>query len=84
MNGKLQGRLVRSDSDRLLTGVCGGMAAFLGIDATIVRIAFVAFALLGGGVFVYILAWLLMPAEGERHSLLEQIIRNFQGKPSET
>ncbi|MCY9787079.1 PspC domain-containing protein [Nocardiopsis sp. EMB25] len=84
MNGKLQGRLVRSDSNRLLTGVCGGMAAFLGIDATIVRIAFVVFALLGGGVFVYILAWLLMPAEGERHSLLEQIIRNFQGKPSET
>ncbi|MFI6578377.1 PspC domain-containing protein [Nocardiopsis sp. NPDC050513] len=82
MNGKLQGRLVRSDSDRLLTGVCGGIAAFLGVDSTIVRVAFAAFALLGGGVFVYILAWLLMPAESESHSLLEQIIRNFQGKPS--
>ncbi|OLT28799.1 hypothetical protein BJF83_14295 [Nocardiopsis sp. CNR-923] len=82
MNGKLRGRLVRSDSDRLLTGVCGGIAAFLGVDATIVRVAFAAFALLGGGVFVYILAWLLMPAESKSHSLLEQIIRNFQGKPS--
>ncbi|WP_028646769.1 PspC domain-containing protein [Nocardiopsis sp. CNT312] len=76
-------RLERSDTDRFLTGVCGGMAAFAGIDATIVRLAFVVFTLLGGGAFVYILAWLLMPAESESNSLLQEIIRNFQGKPNQ-
>ncbi|RKS07209.1 phage shock protein C (PspC) family protein [Nocardiopsis sp. Huas11] len=77
-------RFSRSDSDRFLTGVCGGIAAYTGVDATIVRLIFVVFGFLGGGVFVYILAWLLMPAESEQRSLLEQIIRNFQGKPSQS
>ncbi|WP_017587647.1 PspC domain-containing protein [Nocardiopsis ganjiahuensis] len=74
-------RLQRSESDRFLTGVCGGIAAYTGVDSTIVRIIFVVLALLGmAGIPIYILAWLLMPAESERRSLLEQIIRNFQGK----
>ncbi|GAA1075541.1 MAG: PspC domain-containing protein [Nocardiopsis sp. BM-2018] len=77
-------RLQRSESDRFLTGVCGGIAAYTGIDSTIVRIIFVILVLLGmAGIPIYILAWLLMPAESEQRSLLEQIIRNFQGKPSE-
>ena len=77
-------RLQRSESDRFLTGVCGGIAAYTGIDSTLVRVLFAVFTLLGfSGVFVYIVAWLLMPAESERRSLLEQIIRNFQGKPSD-
>jgi phage shock protein C len=77
-------RLQRSDSDRFLTGVCGGIAAYTGIDSTLIRVLFAVFTLLGfSGVFVYIVAWLLMPAESERRSLLEQIIRNFQGKPSD-
>ena len=77
-------RLQRSESDRFLTGVCGGIAAYTGIDSTLVRVLFAVFTLLGfSGVFVYIVAWLLMPAESERRSLLEQIIRNFQGKSSD-
>lgn len=76
-------RFRRSNSNRILTGVCGGIAEFIGIDANIVRLAFVVLTLLGlSGVFIYLLAWLIMPAEGERRSLLEQIIRNFQGKES--
>lgn len=77
-------RLQRSDSDRFLTGVCGGIAAYTGLDSTIVRIIFVVLTLLAmSGIPIYILAWLLMPAESEQRSLLEQIIRNFQGKSSE-
>ncbi|MDE3725022.1 MULTISPECIES: PspC domain-containing protein [Nocardiopsis] len=84
MNDELQGkRFRRSDDNRFLAGVCGGIADYLGVDANIVRLVFVALTLLGfSGVFVYILAWLIMPGEHEQHSLLEQIIRNFQGKPS--
>jgi phage shock protein PspC (stress-responsive transcriptional regulator) len=76
-------RFHRSDSNRLLAGVCGGIAEFIGVDATIVRLAFVVLTVFGfSGVFIYLLAWLIMPAEGEQRSLLEQIIRNFQGKTS--
>ncbi|MEU3017192.1 MULTISPECIES: PspC domain-containing protein [unclassified Nocardiopsis] len=77
-------RLQRSETDRFLTGVCGGIAAYTGVDSTIIRIVFVVLALLGmAGIPIYILAWLLMPAESEQRSLLEQIIRNFQGKSSD-
>ncbi|GAB3720143.1 PspC domain-containing protein [Nocardiopsis nanhaiensis] len=77
-------RLQRSESDRFLTGVCGGIADYTGLDSTLIRVLFAVFTLLGfSGILVYILAWLLMPAASERRSLMEQIIRNFQGKPSE-
>ena len=51
----------RSRSDRVIAGVCGGVGARLGIDATIVRIAFVALALAWVGVPLYLLAWILLP-----------------------
>ena len=51
----------RSRTDRLIAGVCGGVGARLGIDATIVRIAFVALALAWVGVPLYLLGWVLMP-----------------------
>lgn len=78
-------RLQRSESDRFLTGVCGGIAAYTGIDSTLIRVLFAVFTLLGfSGVFVYIVAWLIMPSQSEQRSLLEQIVRNFQGKESQS
>ncbi len=56
-------QLHRSDSDRMVAGVCGGLADYTGIDATLWRIAFVALTVLGGsGVLLYALLWVLMPA----------------------
>ena len=51
----------RSADDRMIAGVCGGVAARLGIDAVIVRIAFVALALAWVGVPAYLAAWALLP-----------------------
>lgn len=51
----------RSADDRMIAGVCGGVAARLGIDAVIVRIAFVALALAWVGVPAYLAAWVLLP-----------------------
>lgn len=78
-------KLRRSRNQRLLTGVCGGIGEFLGVDPNIVRLAFVAFALLTGGTafLLYIIAWLVMPEENGESSMLEHIIRNFQGKKSD-
>ena len=56
-------RLRRSDTDRMVGGVCGGLADYTGIDAVLWRVAFVALTLLGGsGVLFYAVLWLLMPA----------------------
>lgn len=77
-------RFQRSSDKRLLAGVCGGIAEYFGWEPNIVRIVFVALSIfVFSGIFVYILAWLLMPAQGEQRSLLEQLIRNFQGKSSQ-
>ncbi|MFR9801525.1 PspC domain-containing protein [Pseudonocardia sp. RS010] len=58
-------RLHRSRRDRMLAGVCGGLAESLGIDAGVVRIALVALTVLGVGVGVvlYLAAWILAPEE---------------------
>ncbi|ASU85935.1 PspC domain-containing protein [Nocardiopsis gilva YIM 90087] len=75
--------LRRSRDKRILTGVCGGIGAFVGVDANLVRLAFAVFTLLGAsGILLYIIAWLVMPEEGKDTSVLEHIIRNFQGKQS--
>lgn len=61
----MQSRLTRSRSDRMLGGVCGGLAAYLRIDATIIRLLFVLMALgSGAGVFIYLVLWFVLPAEG--------------------
>jgi phage shock protein C len=57
-------RLTRSRTDRMIAAVCGGFAAYSGIDATIVRLVMVLLAVLGGsGVLLYLLAWAIVPAE---------------------
>ena len=57
--------LRRSRQDRMLGGVCGGVAATLGVDAALLRIALVAVTLLGfgAGVVIYLACWLIMPNE---------------------
>jgi phage shock protein PspC (stress-responsive transcriptional regulator) len=58
-------RLVRSSSDRVIGGVCGGLAEYFSIDPIIVRLAAVGLAVLGGvGVLVYLAALLLVPEDG--------------------
>lgn len=58
-------RLVRSRTDRMLGGVCGGVAEYLGVDATLVRILVVVGTVLGLGslVLAYIAGWILIPEE---------------------
>ena len=57
-------RLTRSSEDRMIAGVCGGIARYFGIDATLVRIAAVVLTLFGGaGALAYVAALLLMPSD---------------------
>jgi phage shock protein PspC (stress-responsive transcriptional regulator) len=56
-------RLVRRSDDRMVAGVCSGVADYVGVDPTIVRLAVVVGTVLGFGTLLvaYVLAWLLMP-----------------------
>lgn len=60
--------LRRPDEQRVLAGVCAGLGRYFGIDAMIVRVAWVLGSLFfGSGVLAYLLAWLLIPdASGKR------------------
>jgi phage shock protein PspC (stress-responsive transcriptional regulator) len=56
-------RLTRSREDRWLGGVCGGVAAYTGMDVTLVRIIVAVGTVLGFGslIVAYLVAWVLMP-----------------------
>ena len=58
-------QLRRSANDKMLGGVAGGIARYLGADVTLVRVIIAALALLNGvGVALYVAAWLLIPEDG--------------------
>lgn len=58
----LMKRLYKSNHNRMIDGVCAGIAEYFGIDPTLVRLAWVAFCLMGGsGVLAYLAADLVMP-----------------------
>lgn len=57
-------KLYRSIKNRMLGGVAAGLGDYLSIDPTLVRLGFVALALMGGpGIVVYIIMWLVVPPE---------------------
>ena len=58
-------KLYKSNDDRVIDGVCGGLAEYLGLDATVVRLLLVAFSILsiGAGVIFYIIGMLVIPTK---------------------
>ena len=61
---RIMKKLYKSNSQKMIAGVCGGIAEYLNLDPTLVRLIFVAISLLGGsGLLAYILAAIIMPEE---------------------
>ena len=59
-------RLYRSRSDKVLGGVCGGIAHYFALDPVLVRVAAVILIICAGsGVLAYLLAWAIIPLEQE-------------------
>ncbi len=57
-------RLYRSQKEKMVGGVCGGLAIYFDIDPVIVRILFVVAVFMGGsGILAYILCWIIIPGE---------------------
>jgi phage shock protein PspC (stress-responsive transcriptional regulator) len=62
--------LVRRRDDRMFAGVASGIAAYVGIDTVLVRIAFAVLTVLGGaGIPIYVVCWLLIPDESSHQSI---------------
>lgn len=73
--------LRRSKSDRMLFGVCGGVAHYLGVEPNLLRLGVAVLAVLGGtGIWLYAAAALLIPEEGEEHSLAQQLLGKAKEK----
>lgn len=65
-------RLTRSETDRWIAGVAGGIAERLGLDPTLVRLAWVLSIFFGGlGVFAYLVLWIVLPRGAPTSPALE-------------
>lgn len=59
-------KLTKSSTDRMLCGVCAGIAEYANLDPTVIRLAWVIFCLAGGsGLIAYILAAIIMPEDND-------------------
>lgn len=79
-------KLRRSAEDKKIAGVCGGLAEYLSVDATLIRLAWVLLIFLGGGgIIAYIVAWIIMPLEkpGEKAAASEARPSPSASTPSE-
>lgn len=56
-------RLCKSSTDVKISGVCGGISEYLGIDATVIRLVFAISALFGAGLLAYIICVFIMPVD---------------------
>ena len=82
----MQHRLERSANDRVISGVCGGLAEYFQIDPTLMRAFFVVATILTAFAFVivYIVLLILMPLPGQRPIVDDWIGHGGTGSPSST
>ncbi len=68
--------LVRRRDDRIVAGVCSGFADYLGMDVNLVRVlvALVTLFTVGTGILAYLVAWAVIPEEGQKTSIAEDLI----------
>jgi len=71
--------LYRLRDGRVVAGVCAGLAAYFGVDPTLVRLAFALVTVFGGlGVLIYLCAWVVIPEEGGDGSSIAETFVNKQ------
>ena len=56
-------KLYRSRDNKMVAGICAGLAQYFELDPTLVRLGMAALIVLGGGLLFYIIAWLIVPEE---------------------
>jgi len=68
--------LVRSRKGRMVAGICAGIAEYFGVDVTLIRVVVAVVAVItgGAGVLAYLVAWAIIPEEGEKSSIAENLV----------
>src|SRR4051794_27698676 len=75
-------RLERSRSDRMVAGVCGGLARYFELSPILYRVGFVVLTLLGGaGLLIYAAAILVVPDAGKHDSIAADVLRTRRDRP---
>jgi phage shock protein PspC (stress-responsive transcriptional regulator) len=75
---RFKGRLYRDSSDKMIGGVCAGMANYMNVDPAIVRLLFaiITFGGFGMGFFIYILLWIILPSRDLDTYIGKRLYRN--------
>jgi phage shock protein C len=73
--------LYRTQQGRMLAGVCSGLGQYFGVDPNLIRVIFLVLTVFtaGVGVLIYLLAWIVIPEEGEKSSIAENMINKTKG-----
>lgn len=80
-----QARLTRSDTDRMIAGVCGGLAHYLNVDPVLVRLAFILLFFASGiGFPLYLILWIIMPGESSVDEVEGDVIQKNISEVGET
>lgn len=78
-----ENRLYRSETDRILGGVCGGIAEVYDLDPSLVRIAVLLLVVGQIGILGYLIAWLIIPSESEVRDREDVEVDDSQHEESE-
>jgi len=72
--------LVRSRKGRMVAGICAGIADYYGLDVTLVRVIVTVVSIVtgGAGALAYLAAWMIIPGEGEKASIAQDILGKKQ------
>jgi len=72
--------LVRSRQGRIVAGICAGIAGYSGLDVTLVRVIVTVVSVITGGTgaLAYLAAWMIIPAEGGKTSIAQDILGKKQ------
>ncbi|KKP65334.1 MAG: Phage shock protein C, PspC [candidate division WS6 bacterium GW2011_GWE1_34_7] len=73
----MEKKLYRSETDKMIGGVCGGIAEYFGIDSTIVRLLFALIVISAGtGLVLYIILWIIVPTKSNVGLSSEEVMAN--------
>jgi len=75
-------RLERNENEKIIAGVCAGVAAYLGLDPTLVRLLFLLLIPASGiGLLLYLILWIIMPVQREGEEQLKVTAYETQSAP---
>jgi phage shock protein C len=72
--------LVRPRKGRMVAGICAGIAEYSGLDVTLIRVIVAVVSVItgGAGALAYLAAWMIIPGEGEKTSIAQDILGKKQ------